>query len=424
MISWVKNQLRKMTHPLRSWLFQLLPRTRFDYAREVGTGHGSSVVMAPIKFIQRVFPEAPLRMRRKVGEQDQIFNDHDLIKLLRRPNDFYSGNSLWRAIIASWFLQGNAYLIKIRNAFQPVELWWIPPWLIGPAWPKDGSTFISHYEYKPAGGEKLKLDPSSVIHLRNGLDPRNPRVGMSDLYSLLREVFTDDEASNFTASILRNSGVPGLIISPKQGTASGDDVLATKERFMQERTGDRRGEPLVMRGPTEVHQFAWSPAQMELGTIRDVSEERVCATIGIPAAVVGFGTGLQQTKVGATMRELVQLAWIGCILPTQHAFSEDLKVQLLPDFEPDPDNWDIFFDDAMVAVLQESEKERAERLSIGVDGGWMRVDEARGASRLEVSEADKIYLRDPSKVAVPVGQKQPALPQRRLNGKDLGSATI
>ncbi len=142
MIRWARNQLHKMTHAGASWLFSILPRTNFDYAREVGTGHGSSVIMAPVKFIQRVFPEAPLRMR----HDGQIIKDHPFIRLLEKPNPFYSGNSLWRAILASWFLQGNAYLLKVWNGFEPVELWWIPPWMIKPVGPRDGSVFISHYE--------------------------------------------------------------------------------------------------------------------------------------------------------------------------------------------------------------------------------------------------------------------------------------
>ena len=419
MIRWAKNQLQKMTHAGATWLFSILPRTNFDYAREVGTGHGSSVLMAPIKFVQRVFTEAPLRMRRN----DKIIKSHPFISLLGRPNEFYSGDALWRAIIGSWFLQGNAYLLKVWNAFEPVELWWIPPWMIEPVGPRDGSEFISGYKYKLPGREPQLLATDSIVHLRNGLDPRNPRLGMSDLYCLLREVFSDDEASNFVSSLLRNSGVPGIVVSPKQGVASPDDVQATEEKLKQQMTGDGRGNPLVMRGATEVKQFAWSPAQMELGSIRDVSEERVCPVIGIPAAVVGFGTGLQQTKVGATMRELVQLAWIGCVLPTQRSFASDLALHLLPNFEAAAEEFEVFFDDAMVTVLQESEKEKAARLDVGVQGGWVRVDEARSSSRLEVDEADKVYLRDPTKIAVKAGEEQPApvahtatSPEQKING--------
>lgn len=401
MIGWIKQRLSSMVHAGQSWLFSLLPRTKFDYAREVGSGYGSSVVMAPVKFIQRVFPEAPLGVKRVAGVEEEVLEGHPMVRLIRRPNGFYSGIALWRATIAAYILDGNAYWLKWRNPLREVQqLWWIPPWLLEPASPDDGSAFISHYKYSPVPGQApFELAPSEVVHLRNGLDPRNPRKGMSDLHSVLREVFSDDEASNFTASVLRNMGLPGIVISPKQGVAQPDDVNAVKAK-VRSLAGDARGEPLVMRGPTDVHQFAWSPAQMELSSLRDVSEERVCAVIGLPAAVVGFGAGLQQTKVGATMRELVQLAWISAIIPMQHAMAEDLENQLLPDFALE-DGLSVYFDDTRVSALSENEREKAARINIGIQGGWIKVSEGRREFKYPVDPADEVYLRSGNRIGIP-----------------------
>jgi hypothetical protein len=38
---------------------ELLPEKKIDYAKEVGDGLGSSVLMAPLNWIMRTFPEAP-----------------------------------------------------------------------------------------------------------------------------------------------------------------------------------------------------------------------------------------------------------------------------------------------------------------------------------------------------------------------------
>jgi phage portal protein BeeE len=47
------------------------------------------------------------------------------------------------------------------------------------------------------------------------MDPRETRRGLSPLGSLVREVAIDEHASNFTAAILKNLGIIGLIVSPK-----------------------------------------------------------------------------------------------------------------------------------------------------------------------------------------------------------------
>jgi HK97 family phage portal protein len=398
-IQWLRKAFSRMIHAGAAAIFSLLPRTKYDYAREVGRGYGSSVVMAPVKFIQRVFPEAPLKIRKKF-QLDSVVEDHALVRLIAHPNTHYSGNALWRATIACYILDGNAYWLKVRSRLLGVaELWWIPPWLMTPKHDPAKNEFITHYEYM-VGGQAVDVPVSEVVHLRNGLDPRNPRLGMSDLHSVLREVFSDDEASNFTASLLRNMGVPGVIISPKTTSISATDAQDAEKIFDQRFGGDRRGKAIVMRGATDVHQFAWSPAQLELSSVRDVSEERVCAILGIPAAVVGFGSGLQQTKVGATMRELVQLAWISGIIPMQHAMAGDLENQLLVDFEGNPDTFECFFDEAMVQALQENEVERARRLDIGVRGGWIKRSEARRGVRLPVTADDEVYIMNPNMILV------------------------
>src|SRR5690606_3556001 len=142
----------------------------------------------------------------------------------------------------------------------------------------------------------------------------NPRKGLSPLKSVLREVVTDEEAAKFSAYILRNMGVPGGVIAPKNTDRppKPEDVQGMKES-MQNFRGHQRGAGPAVGGPTEVYQFGCDPTRLMLGPLRDISEERVCAILGVPAAVVGFGSGLQSTKVGATMRELVRLARVNCI---------------------------------------------------------------------------------------------------------------
>lgn len=280
-----------------------LARTNFPYGREVGLGLDSNVVMSPVNWILQNFTMGRLvleRLREGVWQE----TDSELVDLIARPNDFYSGNLLWKGTLTSYLLDGNSYWLKVRNRLgQPVELWYLPHFRVTPRWPSDGSVFISHYEYGPRGGERVDLPPRDVVHFRFGLDPKNPRLGKSPVRPLLREVFTDEEASNFSASILRNMGVPGGVISPKDSEAASSLAPGELERmkdFMKaDFTGDRRGEWLALGAPTRVEQFGFDPNQLLLTNLRDISEERVCAALGVPAAVVGFGAGLQQTKVGA-----------------------------------------------------------------------------------------------------------------------------
>jgi phage portal protein BeeE len=233
------------------------------------------------------------------------------------------------------------------------------------------------------------------VHFRFGLDPENPRLGYSPLQAVLREVMTDDEAARFSEKILENMGVPGLVVSPQKDSGwkpSQDDVDRLTTYFNDAFTGDRRGRALVLRGPTDVAQFGFDPNKLMLPALRDISEERVCSAIGIPAAVVGFGSGLQSTKVGATMRELVKLAWVQCINPMQSSMSRQITTQLLPDFVAQLRRFRARFDTSEVSAFQEDKHENAKRVALLVEKGILRYDRAQHELGLEVDPSRAKYV--------------------------------
>jgi hypothetical protein len=146
----------------------------------------------------------------------------------------------------------------------------------------------------------------------------------------MREVYIDDQAANFTAAILKNLGIIGVIFSPKDGTIPKEEAEALKAYVQANFTGDKRGQAMMFTGAMDAQLLQYNLQGFDVGPIRDIVEERVSAALAIPAAVIGFGTGLQQTKVGATMREMVKLAWQGGIEPNQAIMADELDRSLLP----------------------------------------------------------------------------------------------
>jgi HK97 family phage portal protein len=378
-----------------AWGSWLMPGLSYDYSRAVGDGRSNSAIWASIRYAQRTIPEAPLvvMQRDAQGEQKPI-PDHPLQLLIDRPNPFYSGLHLLGAVIAD-LMFGNAYLIKVRSGQKRVvELWWVPATMIEPKWPEDGTTFIGWYEYT-VDGQVLRLDPSDVVHLRQGINPDNIRLGMSDLEALLREVATDNEAASWTAAMLRNGAVPGVVISPEGDvSASESDLEEVKTKFVQRFGGDQRGQPLVMKGPTKVQVLSFSPEQMNLRSLRQIPEERVCAVLGIPAAVIGLGAGLDTTKVGATMREMREQAFESFVIPLQRLIRAELMAQLVPDFG-DLSRLSIEFDLSEVRVLQDDQNALHERARADLTAGLLTLNQALqmiGEEPVEGEAGDVRYL--------------------------------
>ncbi len=383
----------------------LLPRTKVDYAKEVGDKLGASVVMAPIQWIQRAIPEARFRVVKDDGKGGvEEVEKHPLTAAMASPNIAYSQTALMSGAILDYLTRGNGYWFAVRNSQRVVvEFWYAPGATMTPKFPKDGTEFITHWEYKPGAGKPQRLELEDVIHFRHGIDPNNTRLGLSPLHSVIREIFIDLEASNFSASVLRNLGIPGLAISPKNDqTMTPDEAKAVKAWIAEQFVGDQRGKPLVMGMPTNVQEFGFSPDKMALSAVRNVAEERVSAALGIPAAVVGFGSGLEQTKVGATMLELRKQAWINGIVPILIVFAEEIGRVALTDQER-ASGLRCEYDTSDVLALQDDEKMLADRWDVMVRGSWATRAEARRAVGLEAEDSDEVYLVPFSTFEVPKG---------------------
>ena len=396
----------------------LLGRTSINYATEIGDPTKNPIVVAVVGWIARNFPEAPVRIRRlnADGSSQTIMPGSSgpgfMLRLLERPNPYYSGVLQWIATIIDFYTRGNAYWVKIRNEFdRVVELWWIPEGMMRPHWEQGSGRFVDFYIYTVDGVE-YRVDTRNVVHFRDGIDPLNPRKGLSKLASLFREIFTDDEAANFTAVLLKNFAVPGVILAPSNtgGPLGKVDPEAVKKKYIETFGGDDRGGVMAMSSPTEVKVLSWSPQQMNLRELRRIPEERITAVLGVSAIVAGLGAGLDRSTF-TNFGEARRAAYQESIIPLQRLLAADLEVQLLVEFaDLDSDPLDIDFDTSKASALQDA-----------LDAVWRRMQEAatkglitraafKQGTGQPVTDQDDVYILPNNFTIMPVGGSQPPDP--------------
>lgn len=390
------------------WSIGMLPRTRYDFERNIGTDRllSTSIPAAVLGWIGRNFPSAPLVVDLLVNGDWEEQKQHDLARLISRPNPFYSGRVMAAATIVEYWTDGNAYWLKYRDSTRkPVGLYYVPYWMIEPKGERRATpdNFITHYEYNPYPGANIHLDPADIVHFRNGIDPHNPRKGLGKFKSLFREVMTDEEAANFTAALLANMGVPGIVISPSKDSQdyviSPQEAEATKQYIKQSFTGDHRGEPLAFQGPVQVHQFGFSPEQLSLEKVRRIPEERISGVVGVAAIVAGLGAGLQRSTF-ANFAEAREASYEENIIPSQETIAADVDTQLLPDFEPNPDIARSRYDLSNVRVLQEDKNKESERVARQFEAGIIQQAEARAKLGYDFEPEQQFYLLPLNKDAI------------------------
>lgn len=379
-----------------NYIFGMFSGTRINYAQEVGDLTQSRLIMAAVNFLGRTLPEARLEVvRPKSDGTNKLVTDHPVVNLFKRPNKYYTGSLLWKSLGLSWIISGNVFFYKVRNKMgEVIELWYLPHTSVEPRW--EGENFIDYYAYAVDGYE-YKLKPEDVIHLRNGIDPNNTRMGLSDIASALREIYTDNEASNFSALLMKNNGVGPFAISPKnQLNLTDPERKRMADAFQRKTSGDERGKPFISGESFEVIKTGFSPDELDLSKLRHLPEETIASLTGIPAIVLQFGAGLERATY-SNYAEAKEAACESVVVPLWRYIEDEMNAQLMPDFDK-TGKLETRFNLSEVRVLQEDENKLVARVGAGYRTGIMKRSEARSKIGLPVTPEDEVYFTEPKKM--------------------------
>ena len=367
----------------------------------------SSVVSAPLLWMVKAFA----MLEPKVFFNDEEVEGHPLTQAL-------SDRRLIGAICDNFFRYGNSYLFLERLRDRSIEtMAFYPAGRMKPKWTPSAETY---YEWYPPGPTQRRVTvlEEELAHVRFGIDPDNLALGCSPLTGALTEVATDLEAAGYTSAILRNLGVMGIVASMDENDTVISETAATafKTAIDASIKGTNRGSTVVVRGKTSLQQIKTDISGADLGPIRNISEERVCAALGISPAVVGFGTGLQQTKVGATMRELLYAAWTDTVLPHAADIATQLGQRLLPEFGSDPDTHELRFTHEGVEALQRNRLDEARRIVLLAGGVDPIISGETARRELDYSEDDAPEeVEPPEPPPLPPVPPDPAMTDQQLS---------
>lgn len=371
------------------WLAGLLPSATFDYKRAAGDPWDNSVVRNGLKWKQDAFGDARQVVRRMKsdGKMEIVKPTHPLVELLKsRAVPGSSASLLQAGIDISLHCDGNAYLYRVPGALgNVVGYQYVPHYAIEPKLDKLTGMLLG-YDFQ---GTPKFLPPEAIVHLRDGIDPRNPHKGLSRLGAVLREVCTVNEASTFAAALLRNSGVPSVIVSP-----DGDAVDLTpeqrksfKEQWKERLTGDRRGEPFVQSIPVKVQFPGYSPEQLVLSKTQSIPTHVICGAMNLDPMVLGLPSDY---KTYSNYREACEAAYEAHIRYLR-ALDEQLTHWCLPDSGGLPGD-ELGRDYSEVRALQEDMDKLYRRQTASVGGPWLTPNEAREKAGLpKIEGGDKLY---------------------------------
>jgi hypothetical protein len=270
-------------------------------------------------WVMRTFTESQAIVERRVEDNRwEHVVDHPLEQLMDRPNDAYDGDALWKGTCLSYVMDGNAYWLKVRNRFGDVmQLWYLPHWLVQPAYPADGRFFITHYNYSP-GFASPGTDPvpisrgtscisgsASTRRIRGSACRRSIHCCAKSRSTTRRRGSRKRSSKTWACRVwCSRRRTTRLRLTPEQ-------IEKMKAYVANSFTRANRGKALVMGSPTDVHQFGFDSNQLQVSATRATSAKSACVRCsGFPRRSSGLGQGFNRRKSAQRCANFGD--WRGC----------------------------------------------------------------------------------------------------------------
>ena len=325
-LTWIRKALGSAPHPFNRAFQYAWWNTKYHLPGEYNANNAanSAIVSACINWLWRSISGAELKVY--MGDSDtEVSNPREVLAPLLEPNSRHTyRNFLWqhcRDLIHA----GEVIINRLdRNSVQ------VLPWegVIQQLPTMDGTRV--KYRAQTLSGTQ-EIPEREIVKIIWQPHPDHAYLGVSPLRSCNAELLLDKYAREATAGRLQ-SPVVGLLFQPKEvdGAILPESDLNELKSEMTKLTGTGVGDTFVGEARYDIKELEGVAHKFDYSLIYSLVEARVCAQVGVPPAVAQMGAGLQQTRVGATMKEEVRLAYQNGAIPMAKIIGEGWSKLLLP----------------------------------------------------------------------------------------------
>lgn len=202
-------------------------------------------------------------------------------KLMAKPCPDMDQYSFWLWIAATLEINGEAYLIKVRDTNRRI-IGLIP---MHPAQTKIHRNSDGTINYQFLGHPNEEFAGDDVVPFRT-FDPYGTMRGMSKLESLKATLMSEDSARRATASWWRNMGRPSMVLQTEKKLGP-DGRQRLQDAFRATAGGSSNaGGIVVLEDDLKATPMQLSAEEMQYIEARKLNREEVCAVFDLPPTAV------------------------------------------------------------------------------------------------------------------------------------------
>jgi HK97 family phage portal protein len=269
----------------------------------------NGIVFACMAVRQRVFSQVTFRFATlNNGKVGKLFGGPE-IDILSKPWPNGTTGDLASRMIHDADSKGNFY--GVRNGSRIYRRDPLKTSIILSGDPaQDEFVDVLGYVYRPKGkqGPTYTYLPHEMCHWTPTPDPDHPYKGMSWITPILREVRSDNAATDHKAKFFANSATPNMVVKFPPDVMTQEQFDKFKAKMEAEYAGSRgAGKTMYLMPGADVDVVGHNFTEMDFSNTQGRDETRIASAAGVPAVIVGLkeslaGSSLNQGNYTAARR--------------------------------------------------------------------------------------------------------------------------
>jgi HK97 family phage portal protein len=325
-----------------------------------------------------------LYRRKRNGELEEV-TDHELLKLINKPNHMQSGQEFREAYFSFELLAGNAYALKVGpKVGAPRELWSLRPdrVVINP----DRYEYVKSYTYTIDQTKGVEYDRKQVIHSKN-FAPLDDYYGLSAIQVAARGIDNDNAANEWNTGLLQNGARPSGAMMTEGELTDPQYKRLQKEIDRKYKGAKNAGRPMLLEGGLKWQEMSLSPKDMDFIKSKQITQKEICAAIGVAPELLGDS----DNKTYSNYKEARFALYQEGVLPILDRFRDKMNAELVPAFGED---LYLTYDKDSIDALKENADALWERVMKAIDRGLLEINEGREAIGYEAVEGGNVrYIK-------------------------------
>lgn len=256
------------------------------------------------------------------GDKVEV-EDHKILSLLRKPNNYQTGRDLIYMLIAHIKLTGNAYIL-LDQPLNPTQMAVLIPSGVKQVFSDDRTEVVS-YKYQ-IGGKSFIYEAERVIHLKTP-SITNPFKGSGVLANIASWVDVDSAATEFNRLFFVNGAAPSGILETEATTEQG--LILAKRGFEMRYSGTNNAhKTAVLSKGSKYSASSATPHDMQFSEMDTRYRDKILAGFGVPKSIIGITEDVNRANADAN----IYVYMLFTIDPLMKWFCAYLNEWLLPKF--------------------------------------------------------------------------------------------